>query len=162
MHPRYHLQSIQGRKVQNKDWNLALDHQLPLGPCGAHNNMSNSPIPKRSPSQAEFTDNLMKWVQPIAQAKGLSVRNFQSDWQNGYVNVPPLLLQEHLSHILKSKESAEGPTTGDGSAVQGSRKRTLFAPRLSPLADAEYARLQSHHILLTVYFLFLMLNYVYY
>ena len=51
--------------------------------------MSNSPSPRRSPSQAEFTDNLMKWVQPIAQSRGLSVRNFQSDWQNGYVFCSP-------------------------------------------------------------------------
>lgn len=51
-----------------------------------HFAMSSSPIVKRSSSQAEFSENLLQWLRPIAQTKGLSLRNFQSDWQNGYAN----------------------------------------------------------------------------
>lgn len=55
--------------------------------------MSNSPHIKRSSSQAEFSENLLQWLRPIAQAKGLSLRNFQADWQNGYVFWWPELIE---------------------------------------------------------------------
>jgi hypothetical protein len=40
----------------------------------------------------------MKWVQPIAQSKGLTVRNFQSDWQNGMVFCA--ILHDYFPHLI--------------------------------------------------------------